>query len=72
MFSNKIVRLFQVVVEVSDGKRNRVDGNNTFHVIRYKDIPPDRCKKITFTSIVYEFRPQKEDPNRTRITIMGN
>ena len=72
LFSNKIVRLFQVVVEGSDEKHNRVDGTNTFHVICYKDIPLDRCKKITFTSIVYEFRPHKEDPNRMRITIMGN
>ena len=43
-----------------------------FRVIRFKDIPRDQCKGITFTKVVCKFRPQKEDPNRTRITIMGN
>ena len=38
----------------------------------YNDIPKERRKEITYTSVVCEVRPQKDDPNRTRITIGGN
>ena len=31
----------------------------------------DLIKGITVTSVVCKFRPEKDDPNRTRITIMG-
>ena len=46
-------------------------GTKTFHVIRYEDIPPDRRKAIAFSKVVCTFRPEKADPNRTRITIAG-
>ena len=29
-------------------------------------------KKPTYAGVVVDFRPQKEDPNRVRITIGGN
>ena len=47
-------------------------GIDTFCAIRIKNIPRDRRKGITFTKVVCKLRPKKEDPNRTRITIMGN
>ena len=65
-------RLCQVVGVGSDGKGKLVDSINTFHMIRYEDIPPDCWKETTFTSIVCKFRPQKKDPNRMHINIMGN
>ena len=35
-----------------------------------KRIPKDRT--VTYTRIVVDYRPQKEDPNRVRITVGGN
>ena len=32
----------------------------------------NRRKEITYTKVVCKVRPQKEDPNRTQITISGN
>eukprot|EP00804_Cyclotella_cryptica_P025032 CCRYP_015948-RA/>CCRYP_015948-RA protein AED:0.28 eAED:0.33 QI:0/0/0/0.75/1/1/4/0/587 len=53
-----------------DGKR--VEGTDTFYVIDYEDIPIDRRKEITYTKVVCKVRPEKTDPDRTRITIGGN
>ena len=50
----------------------QVDGTDTFFPILYCDIPADRRRDITYTRVVCEVRPQKEDPNRTRITSGGN
>ena len=50
----------------------RIKGTDTFFVTRFEDIPPERRKDITYTSIVCEVRPQKADPNRTIITIGGS
>ena len=44
----------------------------TFNIINFDDIPIDRRGEITYTKLVCEFRDQKDDPNRTRITIGGN
>ena len=35
-----------------------------------KRIPKDRT--VTYTRIVVDYRPQKDDPNRVRITVGGN
>ena len=48
-----------------------MEGTNTFHVIRYKYITLDLRKEISFSKIVCAFRPEKSDPNRTRITVAG-
>ena len=34
------------------------------------DLPPDRV--VTYARVAVDFRPQKEDPNRVRITAEGN
>ena len=34
------------------------------------DIPPD--KTVTYAQIVVDYRPQKSDPNRVRLTVGGN
>ena len=49
-----------------------VEGTDTFFVVHYDDIPSDRRKEITYTLVVCKVRPQKEDHNRTLITISGN
>ena len=53
-----------------DGKR--VTSTYTFRVIPYDDIPCDQRKEITHVKVVCKVRPQKTDPNRTRITIARN
>eukprot|EP00804_Cyclotella_cryptica_P017050 CCRYP_003285-RA/>CCRYP_003285-RA protein AED:0.19 eAED:0.21 QI:0/0/0/1/1/1/2/0/900 len=48
-------------------------GTNTMFVMTHtqvRDIPRDRT--ITYGRIVVDYRPQKEDPNRVRITAGGN
>ena len=71
-FSNEMGRLCQGIGVGDNGIGHRVEGTDTFRVIYYDNIPPDRRKEITYTSVVCEVRPQKADPNRTRITIGGN
>ena len=65
-------RLFQDIGNNPEGTGKRVEGTDTFFVIHYHDIPSDRRTEITYTSVIYEVRQEKEDPNRTRITILGN
>ena len=50
----------------------RVEGTNTFFLINYNDIPAHKCKEICHTLIVCKVRPEKDDPDRTRITIGGS
>ena len=50
----------------------RVEGTDTFFLIRFEDIPDDRRKEITYTKVVCKVRPEKSNPNCTRITIDGN
>ena len=48
-------------------------GTNTIFFLTHEEIakiPKDRV--ITYARIVVDFRPQKEDPNRVRITAGGN
>ena len=39
---------------------------------KYQDIPADRRKDVTYGRVVVDYRPQKEDPNRTRLTVGGD
>ena len=48
-----------------------MEGTNTFHPIRYENMPLDRRKEIAFSKVVCTFRPDKADPNCTHITIAG-
>ena len=43
-----------------------------FQVIKHGYTPKECPKEVTYTKVVCEVRPQKEDPNRTWITIGGN
>ena len=47
-------------------------GTDTMNFILFDNIPEDRRKDITYPRIVVDYRPQKEKPNRTRITVGGN
>ena len=49
-----------------------VSGTNTFFVIDYNHIPSNKRKEICHAMVVCEVRPDKDDPDCTRITIGGN
>jgi hypothetical protein len=72
-YANELGRLCQGIGrDKANPAKQRVEGTNTFRPIKFHDIPIDRRGDVTYTKVVCEVRPQKEDPNRTRITIGGN
>ena len=52
-------------------KKQIIKVTGTFNVIRFNNIPFEKRKDICHTRGVCEYRPDKYDPNRTRITISG-
>jgi hypothetical protein len=64
-FANELGRLAQGV-----GKREV--GTNTIFFLPYQDIPEDRKGDITYGRLCVDYRPQKTEPNRTRLTVGGN
>jgi hypothetical protein len=64
-FSNEIGRLAQ-------GVGGRIKGIDTINFIEYNKVPIDRWKDVTYGNIVVDYRPQKEEENRTRLTVGGN
>lgn len=71
-YSNEMGRLCQGVGKGSKGpKQQRVAGTDSFRVIKFDLIPKDRRKEICHTRVVCEYRPTKDDPHRTRITVAG-
>jgi hypothetical protein len=71
-YANELGRLCQGIGSNPTGDKKRVEGTDTFYVIDFEDIPVDRRKEITYTKVVCKVRPEKDDPDRTRITIGGN
>ena len=47
----------------------RVTGSDTFHFIHKKDVP--QGKKVTYARFVCDIRLQKDEINRTRLTVGG-
>ena len=47
-------------------------GTDTIVFIKYNKIPLDRRRHITYGKTVVTYRPEKDDPNRTRLTVGGN
>ena len=62
-FANEIGNLAQVV-------GRRVKGINTIYFIKHEDIMEDQ--KATYSCIVVDYFPQKEDPYRTWLTVGRN
>ena len=50
----------------------RVEGTNTIVLIQKDDIPAHNWKYITYGSIFVSYRPEKADPNRTRLAVGGD
>ena len=63
-FTKELGRLAQGILET--------EGTNTIIFIRYDEIPLERRKHITYGKTVVTHRPEKEDPDRTRLTVGGN
>ena len=64
-FGKDVVRLAQWIPGI-------VEGTNTLNFIFKNEIPADRFKDITYARIVCNYRPEKKDPNRYRITFGDN
>jgi hypothetical protein len=64
-FANEIGRLTQ-------GVGGQEKGTNTTLYIPYDKIPHDRQGDITYGGICVDYRPQKKEPERTRLTVGGN
>ena len=71
-YSNDMGRLCQGIVNNTVGTGKHIKGTDILFVIYYRNIPDDRRKETTYTSVVCEVRQQKEYPNHTRIAIGGN
>jgi len=51
---------------------SRVKGTDTMFLITYENIPLNRRKDVTYTRIVVDYRPQKQEKEQTRLTVGGN
>ena len=49
-----------------------VEGTDTLNFIFKNETPGDRFKDVTYARIVCNYRPEKKDPNRCRITVVSN
>ena len=50
----------------------RVKGTNTIFFINKADILADWWKDVKYGRIVISYRPEKSEPNRTRLTVEGD
>ena len=57
---------------LAQGQKDMVEGTNCIFFIPPEEVPPERKKDITYVRICANYRPEKEDPNRIRITLGGN
>jgi len=71
-YANELGRLCQGIGSGTTPTSKRVAGTNTFFLIDYSDIPANKRKEICHTMVVCEVQPEKDDPDRTRITIGGS
>ena len=49
-----------------------IKGTDTIFFIKKSDIPKERLKDVTYGRIVVDYRPNKSDPNRSRLTAGGD
>eukprot|EP00804_Cyclotella_cryptica_P027183 CCRYP_017172-RA/>CCRYP_017172-RA protein AED:0.35 eAED:0.35 QI:0/0/0/1/1/1/2/0/356 len=57
---------------LAQGIPGTVKGTNTIVFIAYNKIPLQRCTDVTYGCVVANYRPEKEDPYRIRLTVGGN
>ena len=56
---------------LSQGIRD-IKGTNTIFFIPKSEIPKDRLKEVTYARIVVDYKPNKLEKNRTRVTVGGD
>jgi hypothetical protein len=71
LYANELGHLCQGIGVGNTPTAQRVSSTNTFFLIDYQDIPAHKKKEICHTMVVCEVRPEKDDPNCTRITMIG-
>ena len=54
---------------LAQGMSDRNTGTNTLFFIHKHKVPPERWNDMTYTCIICNVRPQKEEVNRTRLTM---
>jgi hypothetical protein len=57
---------------LAQGMPGQVEGTNTIFFIDKSDIPVARWRDVTYGRIVVNYRPEKDDPYRTRLTVGGD
>jgi hypothetical protein len=71
-YANELRWLCQGIGTGPSPNSKQVAGTNTFFLIDYHDIPCHERKEICHTMVICKVRPEKDDPDCTRITIGGN
>ena len=61
-FANELGRLAQ-------GGGGLVEGKDTVLFVAQDQLPKDRLQDFSYGRIVVDFRPQKEEPHRTRLSV---
>ena len=56
-------------MRLSQGIPGQVKGTNTIFFIDKSNVLANRWKGITYGRIVVSYRPEKDDPYRTRLTV---
>jgi hypothetical protein len=57
---------------LAQGQKGIVEGTDALFFIPKSEVPPERLRDITYARICANYRPEKADPNRIRITLGGN
>jgi len=57
---------------LAQGMPGQVEGTNTIFFIDKSDIHTARWRDVTYGRIVVNYRPEKDDPYRTRLTVGGD
>ena len=57
---------------LAQGMKGRVEGTENIFFIHKNEVPNDRQRDVTYEKINCNVRPQKEEQNRTRLTIGGD
>ena len=57
---------------LAQGMPRLVKGTNTIFSIPKKDVPLDRWRDVTYVRVAVNYRPEKDDPYQTRLTVGGN
>ncbi len=57
---------------LAQGIGGRIKGTNTIRFIRKDEVPFDRRKDVTYGKFVCELKPNKEEVERTRLTMGGD